>query len=272
MSGTLVSVIVPCYKGEKYIKRCLENLLSQSYPHLEIIVVIDGITDNSAEIATKYPVKTIVFETNRGLSAARNAGIEAASGTYIHFMDIDDEISDDFYHDLVQEAELEDADVVCSSILNEKSLYKCHRFKKKKVFESVHGKIYATWSGKWGYCWRYIFLAEMLRTHNLRFEVGRLIEDLPFTVRALYFANKVVAVPGPLYIYKFIPGSITTTKNDAVRAKRHADKRHARHLVNQFAREHGFIPPCTWQDPMYILYLLRKMGLSILQILGYKWY
>ena len=79
-----ISVIVPCYKGEKYISGCLENLLSQSYKNLEIIVVIDGNCDRSAEIASQYPVKTIVLDENRGLSIARNIGIRESTGDYIH--------------------------------------------------------------------------------------------------------------------------------------------------------------------------------------------
>lgn len=76
-----ISVIVPCYKGEKYISGCLENLLSQSYKNLEIIVVIDGKIDRSAEIASQYPVKTIVLDENRGLSVARNIGIRESPAT-----------------------------------------------------------------------------------------------------------------------------------------------------------------------------------------------
>ena len=59
-----LSVIVPCYKAERYIERCLNGLLAQSYKNLEIIVVVDGIVDRTAEIAEKYPVKTVIFESS----------------------------------------------------------------------------------------------------------------------------------------------------------------------------------------------------------------
>ena len=67
-----ISVVIPCYKGEKYISKCLENLLAQNYKDLEIIVVVDGNLDRTAEIASKYPVKVVVLEKNRGVSIARN--------------------------------------------------------------------------------------------------------------------------------------------------------------------------------------------------------
>ena len=97
-----ISVIIPCYYGEKHIARTLDNIVSQNYGTLEIIVVIDGLVDNAKEIVSRYPVRMIVFEKNRGVSAARNAGIEAATGDYIHFMDSDDELSSGYYRKMVE--------------------------------------------------------------------------------------------------------------------------------------------------------------------------
>ena len=132
-----ISVIVPCYKGEKYISGCLENLLSQSYKNLEIIVVIDGNCDRSAEIASQYPVKMIVLDENRGLSVARNIGIRESTGDYIHFMDVDDAISRDFYINMAAAVRNTGADVACSGIINEKKAYKCQIFNKEKVVSSA---------------------------------------------------------------------------------------------------------------------------------------
>lgn len=115
-----LSVIVPCYKAERYIERCLNGLLAQSYKNLEIIVVVDGIVDRTAEIAERYPVKMIVFEKNQGLSAARNIGIKESTGEYIHFMDVDDTITDGFYENLMDAITRNDADIACSGIINQK--------------------------------------------------------------------------------------------------------------------------------------------------------
>ena len=145
-----LSVIVPCYKAERYIERCLNGLLAQSYKNLEIIVVVDGNLDRSAEIVERYPVKTILFEKNQGASAARNAGLKEATGDYIHFMDVDDTINDGFYEHLMEAITRNDADIACCGIINQKKAYKCQIFSKEKVYTSAADKMKVTWVAKWG--------------------------------------------------------------------------------------------------------------------------
>jgi glycosyltransferase involved in cell wall biosynthesis len=125
----LVSVVIPCYNAEKYVRHCLENVMAQTYQTLETIVVNDGSVDRTEEIASQFPVKIIAFPENRGLSAARNAGMDAASGKYIHFMDVDDEITPDFYSTLLAARQNDDPDVICAGMYNSKRLYKCQIFK-----------------------------------------------------------------------------------------------------------------------------------------------
>ena len=104
----------------------------------------------------------------------------------------------------------------------------------------------------------------------MRFEVGRLIEDLPFTVRALYFARKVVTAPGAYYKYNYVPQSIMTDTDPEMRRRRRADYRHSKELVRKFAKEHGFTAPCTWRDPMYIVYEMRRFWWKFMQFVHYK--
>jgi glycosyltransferase involved in cell wall biosynthesis len=87
----LVTVIVPCYNGAAFLEEALRSAVAQSYPEVEIIVVDDGSTDNSPEIAQRFPVRYIRQE-NRGLSEARNAGIRASKGDYVVFLDADDRL------------------------------------------------------------------------------------------------------------------------------------------------------------------------------------
>ncbi|MCM1235869.1 MAG: glycosyltransferase [Ruminococcus flavefaciens] len=99
--GELISVIIPCFNVEKYIDRCMESVLNQTYRNLEIILVDDGSTDSTGEICERYSqtdtrVK-VVHKKNGGLSSARNKGLEVALGTYIGFVDSDDWIEPDFY-------------------------------------------------------------------------------------------------------------------------------------------------------------------------------
>ena len=88
---SLVSVIIPCYNGETFLEEALRSVLTQSYPHVEIVVVDDGSTDSSAAIAQRFPVRYI-RQQNRGLSEARNAGIRESKGSYLVFLDADDRL------------------------------------------------------------------------------------------------------------------------------------------------------------------------------------
>jgi glycosyltransferase involved in cell wall biosynthesis len=88
---SLVSVIIPCYNGERYLQEAIESALAQSHPEVEIIVVDDGSTDGSSGIAQKFPVRYL-HQENRGLTASRNLGIGASRGNYVVFLDADDRL------------------------------------------------------------------------------------------------------------------------------------------------------------------------------------
>ena len=100
--STLISVIVPAYNAEQYIAQCIDNLLCQTYKNLEIIVVDDGSTDNTSRVLQQYPKVKYIYQPNSGVSVARNAGIEAASGEFIHFMDADDLLNLEFYEKMYE--------------------------------------------------------------------------------------------------------------------------------------------------------------------------
>ena len=90
MSNVLVSVVVPVYNGSAFLTECLDSLVAQEYPDIEIIVVDDGSTDSSADIADRYPRIRTLRRAHAGLGASRNTGIDAASGGLIGFCDADD--------------------------------------------------------------------------------------------------------------------------------------------------------------------------------------
>ena len=105
-NNPLVSVIVPIYNAQKYLSRCLDSILAQTYSNIEIILVDDGSTDNSFQIANSYTAKDsrikLVHQENAKQSAARNHGIRLATGKYICFIDDDDEVAPDFIEKLLQ--------------------------------------------------------------------------------------------------------------------------------------------------------------------------
>ena len=111
-----ISIIIPVYNVEQYIKNCLESVINQTYDNWEIILIDDGSTDNSKAIYENIAIKNdkikIFKQTNKGVSAARNLGIEKAQGDYIVFLDADDWIEKKFLERMLEVIENEDADIV----------------------------------------------------------------------------------------------------------------------------------------------------------------
>ena len=113
----LLSVIVPCYKVEKYLEKCIESILAQSYADLELILIDDGSPDQCRAIIEKYNSidRRIVpiFQKNQGVSVARNSGLRIARGKYVGFVDADDYIDKDMYNVLINNLERTDSDISC---------------------------------------------------------------------------------------------------------------------------------------------------------------
>ncbi len=252
-----ISVIIPVYNGEQYVAECLDNMMLQTHKDLEIIVVNDGSTDRSAEIAARYPVKIVDFTKNRGSSAARNAGIDAATGEYLHFMDVDDAVNNEFYERLAAAAIETNADVACSGMVNEPKPHRTMLFDELKVLTTTRDKFKETNVGVWCFSVRYLFRVAFLKAHDLRFEEGRLIEDMPFSISAVFFANKVVLVPGAVYTYILRDNSQMTTSDKVHRRRRHRDHRHAKEWRHKFARRHKFKIPGvpTALGPLSLFYV-----------------
>lgn len=239
----LISVVVPIFNGERHVKTCLENLLSQSYKNLEIIVIDDGSADDSAKLAKDYPVKVVSLEKNKGLSFARNTGMDLATGKYIHFMDVDDTINTDYYQLLHSSITKTGVEIACSEIKNEARPQKSQRFKAVKVYTKIHDKLEVTYAGKMAFVWRYLFNLDFLQRHSMRFQEGRLIEDIMFTIPAIYYAQKLVVVPKAEYFYRHHENSIMTSKDPVHRKKKHQDWQHATQAMLTFAKKHHFKIP-----------------------------
>lgn len=118
--GELITVIVPVYQAQKYLKRCIDSILSQTYHKLEILLVDDGSTDDSLDICRKYALKDeriqVISKKNGGVSSARNAGLSAMTGDYLMMVDADDYIEPDMAGVLLEAAKKEQAQVVIGGL------------------------------------------------------------------------------------------------------------------------------------------------------------
>ena len=131
MSKSLISVIVPVYKVENFLDRCVESIVGQTYENLEIILVDDGSPDNCPAICDNWAKKDgrikVIHKENGGLSSARNAGLDVVTGEYFGFIDSDDWIEKDFFEFLITNALKENADISrCGLYLDYEDDDSCH--------------------------------------------------------------------------------------------------------------------------------------------------
>ena len=145
-----LSVIIPVYNVSEYLRQCLESVINQTFTDMEIILVNDGSTDNSAEICAEYKQKDprIIFiqQENAGLAAARQAGLEIAKGEYITFVDSDDWLELNMYERMLCAAEKENVDIVfCNTYRNESKKEKPYMrngfFTRKEMEEEIFPRL-----------------------------------------------------------------------------------------------------------------------------------
>lgn len=198
----LISVIIPVYNAASYLAQCLENILYQTYKNIEIIVVDDGSVDNSAQIAKNYNIN-LVKQTNRGVSVARNVGLKVAIGEYVHFLDADDLLNLDFYERMLAAALSCDADISFCGIINEREPILSRTIEHKFIVLNKEDKFALTNVGHDGYCFNYLIKRSFLVENKLNFDENvSTAEDLIFSMQAVFFANKIITVPGAVYYYK----------------------------------------------------------------------
>lgn len=236
----LITVTIPVRNGEAYIAQCIENVLFQSYKNIEIIVVDNGSTDKTAQIAQQYSTIKYIYEPNGGLSGARNAGMDAAEGEYIHFIDVDDLVTLNYHEKMTQAAIETKADMACSGFIFERFPTQTQRIEHKLVVSTTEDKILFTNVANYPACWRYFYKLSFLKDNSLRYEDNRYSQDKLFTVQAIYLANRIVTVPEAVYFYKHRERAITTSKDMATIRKRRADRRYANRFRAEYAQKNGF--------------------------------
>lgn len=200
----MISVIVPIYNVEPYLRQCIDSIVSQTYTNLEILLIDDGSTDGSGKIADSYDDPRIrVFHTeNCGLSAARNLGLDNAHGEYISFVDADDWIDEDLL-DLAFHY-ISDADIVCYSNNNQFFLDNVY-IGGKIILQAFINDLIP------GSAW--CMLCKKQCFSDIRFPTGRIHEDTATTYKLFYHSSKVICLSKVGYHYRSRKGSITHTIN-----------------------------------------------------------
>ena len=212
-----ISVVVPVYNTSKYLRKCLDSLVNQTFKDIEIICVNDGSTDSSLSILQEYKAKynsiKIISQENQGLSSARNTGIEAACGEYIVFVDSDDWVDLDYFEKLYKRAKNCDADISLGDFIRKGKFKHKIRLKlnKEEEFVGDNEKFYGSQFYHFPCVWNKIYKTS--KFNDLRFIEGIYFEDGPYTIQALHRANKVVTCCNT-YLYYFVnPNSIVKTLN-----------------------------------------------------------
>lgn len=212
---SLVSIIVPVYNTQDYLKRCVDSLQKQTYPNLEIILMDDGSTDNSLDICRKFAEADarikVISHPNRGVGAVRNAGLACVRGEYVAFVDSDDWVEPDMYESLLGVMVSERADMVCCSHFREMENKSelSNAIGNSKVILTREEAFEALRVGKFvlNFLWDKLFRREVLA--NVVFPEKRQFEDLIVSGQWLYNVSKVVYLPLPKYHYAIRSNSLT---------------------------------------------------------------
>ena len=210
----LISVIIPVYRVEEYLRRCVDSVLAQSYSHMEVILVDDGSPDGCPAICDAYGeadsrVK-VIHQKNAGLSGARNTGIEAAEGSYLAFVDSDDYLAPEFLERLHRACVETDSDL---------SMCRWEYVKGEAVPERGSGRT-ETYTGRemlanlyvpdgayFVVAWNKLYRRELFE--KIRYPLGRIHEDEATTYRIFDQVKRAAFVDSSLYGYFVTPVSIT---------------------------------------------------------------
>lgn len=213
----LISIIVPVYNVQAYLERCLDSILGQSYTNIEILTVDDGSTDESGRICDEYEKKDarihVIHKKNGGLSDARNAGMEAAHGSYLMFVDSDDVVDRRIVEKLYRMVCRHRADVgICDPVHCSPGEQASFVYTEKEMLfspeEAIAEMLYqkSFLMAAWGK----LYSAKLLK--QIQFPVGMLFEDSAVMYRIFDRAKRIVHSPSRLYGYLHRENSITTGK------------------------------------------------------------
>lgn len=222
----LVSVIIPVYNVEKYLRQCLDSVINQTYRNLEIICINDCTTDSSDKILEEYAKKDprIIIKKNPqnlGLGLSRNEGIKIANGEYIHCLDSDDWLDEQAYETVLKYFE-KDIDAIRFTYLSHNEItnkiehinYPSKQFAYKKVNIYDNPECFKLWSPS---AWIKIYRKDFILKNQLFYNDYRCLEDIEYAMRAALKANNLMFIEEPLLHYRAErKGSLLTKRTSYV--------------------------------------------------------
>lgn len=219
-----ISIIVPVYNAERYLRPCIDSILAQSFPDFELLLVNDGSTDGSAAICDEYAggdhrVRAIHKQPNGGVSEARNTGLDEARGQWIAFIDADDWIDPDYLEALLKP---DDADIRMCGFRFRYPDGKCEEEKNMTWTGDRYADLSRFIQTQWTVIWGCLISRQLIEKNALRFLSGiTWCEDYHFMIRCIYLSRKVKTVDRILYNYRQNDSSIchnmpTNAQSDAL--------------------------------------------------------
>lgn len=212
-----ISIIIPVYNAEKYIAKCIESIVSQTYKNIEIILVNDGSIDSSLAICNRYKNQDsrviVINQENEGTSSARNKGLKIATGEYIGFVDGDDTIESKMYEILMSTILKHDLKVVECDFLKSTSYKKPNYDNINIEIQSIDKAISRIEKPGFYNVWTKLFDSDLLK--NIQFAHGKVHQDALFVSEVYKKIERLGYINLPLYIYTSDNESITRTNYNA---------------------------------------------------------
>lgn len=267
--GIKLSIIVPIYKVEQYLRKCVDSLLHQDLPQeeYEIILVDDGSPDHCGDIceeyAGRYAQVKVIHRRNGGLSAARNSGIEVAQGRFVQFVDSDDYLEPNVLRALTEKMEAEQLDILRYNYQNVNEQYEV--FEPNKVSKPFvdyrddvcDGLAFLTERLGFGcYAWQFVLRRELLE--DCAFKEGIYFEDTEWTPRVLLKAHRVTSADLMVYNYLLREGSITQSVDEKKKRKVLDDKLR---LIDSMKEQKSGVCDKRWFEGMISQTVLSILGL-----------
>lgn len=246
----MLSIIIPIYNSEKYLRDCLASVIDQTYKDLEIILVDNNSTDNSLKICKEYAAKDnrirLMQERKKGAAAARNLGIKAAKGDYITFADSDDYLREDAYEILLNRIKKSNCDIMCyafhivDELGNKKGWYepRLRRYEKGKCCYTGEeaAKIYLTSRDIEGFGWNKIFTRKFVEENAVLYDESKIAyEDMAVFFEAILKAERVSFCAEKLYYYRQVGSSLTHKQYE----NKNKDYISANNTIIALARQNG---------------------------------